>query len=291
MGKILIVADPEEGCVATSRGLELARRLDHDVEVVAFVYAPLDRLAEDKTEKAKMRQKLLDRRTAQVQERIDHFAKDGQKVVLKVVWLKTIYPWIVKRAATANFDLVIKTGARTGGMTHTSTDWHLLRDCAAPIFITAENKWSRTRPVLAAVDLDTRKRSKKQLNKKVIHHARALADSLGVELKIISAVVVPTLLADLDIVDPATYAKERKEEMMPQLKALATEFGLPQKAFVLKRGPVDKVIHSQAAKIRAQVVVMGTVARKGIKAQLVGNTAESVLQDLRTDVLALKPDS
>ena len=141
------------------------------------------------------------------------------------------------------------------------------------------------------MDLDTRKRSKKQLNSKVIRHAKHLADSLGVELKIISAVVVPTLLADLDIVDPATYAKERKEEMMPQVKALAAEHGLPQKAFVLKRGPVDKVIHSQAAKVRAQVVVMGTVARRGIKAQLVGNTAESVLQDMRTDVLALKPDS
>ncbi len=291
MGKILIVADQEDGCVATSRGLELAQRLGHDVEVVAFAYAPLDRLARDKVQKAEMRQKLLDRRTAQVQERIDRFAAEGQKVALKVVWLKTIYPWIIKRTNATNFDLVVKTGASTGGMTHTSTDWHLLRECPAPIFIAAEDKWSRTRPVLAAVDLDTRKRSKKQLNSKVIRHAKHLADSLGVELKIISAVVVPTLLADLDIVDPATYAKERKEEMMPQVKALAAEHGLPQKAFVLKRGPVDKVIHSQAAKVRAQVVVMGTVARRGIKAQLVGNTAESVLQDMRTDVLALKPDS
>ena len=57
-----------------------------------------------------------------------------------------------------------------------------------------------------------------------------------------------------------------------------------------KRGPVDTVITSQAAKVRAQLVVMGTVARRGIRARLIGNTAESVLHHLRTDVLALKPD-
>jgi universal stress protein E len=34
---------------------------------------------------------------------------------------------------------------------------------------------------------------------------------------------------------------------------------------------------------------MGTVGRQGIKAKLLGNTAESVLHHLKTDVLALKP--
>jgi len=98
------------------------------------------------------------------------------------------------------------------------------------------------------------------------------------------------VLADLDLVDPISYSKKHREDMMPHLKALAKEHGIDEKAFVTKRGPVDKVITSQAAKARAQVVVMGTVARSGLKAKLLGNTAESVLQDLNTDVLALKPD-
>jgi universal stress protein E len=51
------------------------------------------------------------------------------------------------------------------------------------------------------------------------------------------------------------------------------------------------VITSEAARTRAQLVVMGTVGRTGIKGRLMGNTAESVLRLLRTDVLALKPES
>jgi universal stress protein E len=34
---------------------------------------------------------------------------------------------------------------------------------------------------------------------------------------------------------------------------------------------------------------MGTVGRSGVKAKLLGNTAEAVLQTLNTDVVALKP--
>ena len=77
--------------------------------------------------------------------------------------------------------------------------------------------------------------------------------------------------------------------MQPHLKELAATHDLPEKLFRIKRGPVDKVISSDAARVRAQLVVMGTIGRKGIRARLIGNTAEAVLRHLRTDVLTLKP--
>ena len=49
------------------------------------------------------------------------------------------------------------------------------------------------------------------------------------------------------------------------------------------------MVVSQAAKVGAQIVVMGTVGRTGVKARLMGNTAEKVLGHLKTDVLAIKP--
>lgn len=290
MGKFLVVADQGDTCVATSRGLELAAKLGHAVEIVAFAYADLDEIPGGKAVRTAMRQKILDKRTAQIQARIDRFRDADQDVAVKVVWMKDIHPWIIKRASSAKFEAVIKTNRDSGSFVYTSTDWHLLRECPAPILITAENKWHRTRPILAALDLDTRKRVKKKLNSQVLGKAKALAELLGVELKIISAIEVPTLLTDMDLVDPKTYADELREKMRPHLKALAKEHGLPEKAFTVKRGPVDKVITSQAAKVRAQLVVMGTVGRQGLKAKVVGNTAESVLHHLHTDVLALKPE-
>lgn len=290
MGKILIVADKGKSCVATSRGLELAAKLGYDVEVVAFVYAPLNQIEGGKTAQTAARQQLLDRRREQLTERIDAFATKAQKVALKIVWMKTVHPWIVKRSS-AGFAAVVKTTHSTGSLGYTSTDWHVLRECPVPVLMVAEKKWSRTRPVMAALDLGTRKRSKQALNSRVLGAAKALAGALGVELKIMSAIDIPSVLADLDLVDPISYTKKHREEMLPHLKALAKEHGIPEKAFITKRGPVAKVITSQAAKARAQIVVMGTVARQGLSAKLIGNTAETVLQDLRTDVLAIKPES
>ena len=77
---------------------------------------------------------------------------------------------------------------------------------------------------------------------------------------------------------------------MPYLKSLASTHDVSEKDFKTKRGPVDKVIVSYAARVRAQIVVLGTVARQGLSAAIIGNTAEEVLQHLRTDVLALKAD-
>jgi universal stress protein E len=52
---------------------------------------------------------------------------------------------------------------------------------------------------------------------------------------------------------------------------------------------VAQTIVSEAAALKAQLVVMGTVGRKGVKAQVIGNTAEAVLGLLKTDTLTLKP--
>ncbi|MFT7288746.1 MAG: universal stress protein E, partial [Halieaceae bacterium] len=120
MGKILIVADQGDSCIATSRGLELADKLGHAVEVAAFVYVPLDELLSDKAAQVGMRQQILDRRRMEVQTRIDRFATPEQKVALKVVWLKDIYPWVIKRANSTAFDAVIKTRHESSTFSYTS---------------------------------------------------------------------------------------------------------------------------------------------------------------------------
>lgn len=289
MGKLLVIADLDDGSTALERGLGLGHRLGHSVEVVAFAHAPLKRVASSASKREVIKQRALKGRAEQVQKIIDRFSREGQKVTLKVVWAEEIYRWIIRRAEAVAFDAIVKTTHDSSRFGYTSTDWHLLRECDAPVLLVAEKKWQRTKPILAALDLGTDSASKRRLNDLVLSTAMSLAESLGVECRIISAIDVPTLLADLDLVDPGTYAAEHREEMQPYIKKMAAAHDLPLKAFRCKRGPVDKVITSEAARVRAQMVVLGTVGRSGLKAQIIGNTAEEVLQHLRTDVLAIKP--
>lgn len=289
MAKILIIADLKDKCVATPRGLQLGAKLGQDIDVVAFTYAPLSRLKVSATEEADIRERLVDEREHDVQARIDKYKQPGQNVTLKVVWEKNIDRWITRQCAGDKYIGVIKTGNRSESLVHTSTDWQLLRECSAPMLLVAEKKWHRAKPVLVTLDLSSDVATKRKLNDKTLGIAKGLAAALGVELEIITAIEVPTLLSDLDLVDPTAYAREAKEAMKPQIRKLAAAHDIPEKAFHCKRGPVEKVIASQAAKVRAQVVVMGTVARKGVKARLLGNTAEKVLRLMKTDVLAIKP--
>ncbi|MEM1153766.1 MAG: universal stress protein [Pseudomonadota bacterium] len=289
MAKLLIIADQQERCAATPRGLELAAKLGLVADVLAFTYESMSGLQVPSSEKRALRRHLMQQHRATVEARIQKYSKAGQRVKLRVVWSKDLHRHITKLCSEQDYYAVVKTGHRTESLTHVSLDWKLLRECPAPVLIVAEKRWHRARPVLAALDLGTRLGAKRALNKRVLASAAHLADTLGVELEIVTAIEIPTLLADLDLVDPLQYSRDSKKAMQPAITALSRQQGIPESAFNLKKGPVERVITSRAAKIGAQIVVMGTVGRKGVKARLIGNTAEKVLQHLKTDVLAYKP--
>lgn len=289
MAKILIVADLGQNCAATPRGLKLAAKIGLDAEVVAFTYADLKPLKKTSSATEAVRKRLLSARKKVARANIDKYRQPRQKVELSAVWEKNIDDWIIKQCKKGKYVGVIKSGSATDSVVQASTDWQLLRQCPAPVLLVARDKWHRTKPVLVALDLGSSVRSKRALNDKILGAAKALAAALEVELKIVTVIEIPTLLADLDLVDPIAYVRDVKKEMQPQIAKLAAAHDIPESAFYCKHGPVEKVITSYAARVRAQIVVMGTVARRGVKARLLGNTAEKVLQHLKTDVLAIKP--
>lgn len=289
MAKILIIADLEDKCSATPRGLELAAKLGLSADVVAFTYESMGGLQVSSTEKQKLRKRLLEQREKTVKSRIEKFRTQDQKVSLKTVWDKDLHEWVNKRCADGRYLAVVKTGHRSESLIHTSLDWQLLRECPAPVLIVAAKKWHRARPVLATLDLGSKVAAKRALNHRVLEAAIKLADALGVELELITAIEIPVLLTDMDLVDPIAYVRDAKAAMLPQIRQLAKAHGLPESAFRCKHGPVERVIASRAARVGAQIVVMGTVCRKGVKARLMGNTAEKVLRHMKTDVLAIKP--
>jgi universal stress protein E len=290
MGKILIVADLEQECFATPRGLQLAAKLEHDVDVVAFIYVPLKAVGASAAKQESMKKRLLADRETEVRARIDKHLQPGQTANLSVIWEKDIHKWLNKRCAGGRYEMLIKTGNRSESLVHSSTDWQLLRECPVPVLLVAKKKWHRVKPVLVALDLASSVAAKQSLNHKLLGAAKALAQALGVELEVIAAIQVPTLLADLDLVDPATYARSIRESMQPQITKLAAACDIPESAFLCKRGSAERVVASRAAKVRAQLVVMGTVGRKGVRARLLGNTAEKVLSEVNCSVLTVKPE-
>ena len=291
MSVFLIIADRDhEKQVALARGLSLADKLGYVVQVVGFCYESLRSAGiVDARRQATAKRKLLTRRKRELEVQIKKFKPRGLKVSCVVEWQKDIHRWIDRRCAKKSYAAVIKTGHRNESFIYTSTDWHLLRSCPAPVMIAAEKKWRATKPIMAAIDVGSKSRSKQRLNQQLIATAKHYSEALGCALHLVHALHIPAVLRELDLVDEHSYVRQLRRELQPKLAQLSKVHAIPLSQFCLKQGPVDKVITSEAARLRAQLVVMGTVGRGGVSARLMGNTAEQVLCRLRTDVLALKP--
>jgi len=211
MGKVLIIADKGKPGVAIPRGLELAHKLGCSAEVVAFCYTSLRPLHVKAAQKAGIKKRLIAQRKSEVQVHIDQFSQEGQKVKLIPVWEKDVAPWVIERCSRP-YEVVVKTGHRSESFAYTSTDWQLLRECPRPVLIVAEKIWHKVKPVLASVDLASKMPEKIALNHAVITQAKAYAKALNTQLRIITAIEVPALLAELDLGDPIAYVNEIKAE-------------------------------------------------------------------------------
>ena len=89
--------------------------------------------------------------------------------------------------------------------------------------------------------------------------------------------------------------QQRESEMARLLKELNNQPGSPVLDCVeyrvhLVKGPPRKTIPAIAREVRADMVVMGTVARVGIPGFITGNTAEMILSQINSSVLAIKPE-
>ena len=64
----------------------------------------------------------------------------------------------------------------------------------------------------------------------------------------------------------------------------------PEAEVHLVSGHAGEVLPTLADRLRADVIVMGTVARTGISGLIIGNSAETMLRSVSCSVLAVKPN-
>ncbi len=291
MKRILVIAEKEaKNLTAFHRALAIAEKAQAEIDLVGFVHAPgvdsSDLLTE--TDKKRVRQKMIDEKTAWMQDKLNKIEHSNVKLDWGVLWEKSVHLWTIERCKQKPYDLVIKTGNRSESFTYTPTDWHLIRQCAAPVMIVSSKKWKTNQCILAALDLNTDTSSKIKLNNLVIEQAQQLSQITGQPVIYCYCVSIPRIIDDLDLIDETKMFKSAKVKALEHFGKYYKKYGIDPKSIKILRGSVNKTIYKTAHKLAADIVVIGTMGRKGIKGKLIGNTAEEVLHELKTDVLAIK---
>ncbi len=293
LDRILAVADQEDARQPAVRAaLELLSAAPGQLQVAGFVYehAAAEPGVLSASAAATLRRALLAAKRRWLKQCVGALLPEGTRARIEAVWTADLVDWVVEAVRREDIDLVVKAGRRSESLFHTPSDWQLLRRCPAPVLITGPKPRAKLCRILATVDAGSADPIQLGLDRKVLGAAAGLAAALGARVHAAYVVPVSTIARDLDLIDVAALQRRTRARLGAPLAALAAEYGIPAERVIIEAGPPERLLPRIAARLKADLVVMGTVGRSGARGKLLGNTAEQVLQRLHTNLLALRPD-
>lgn len=166
----------------------------------------------------------------------------------------------------------------------------LLAHAACPVLVSKVHSWDDTKAILACVDVSDREHQ--ALNRSIVNNGVLMAELLGIPLHILNVAPLPQLSlgrfsSSFDVIAMQKRLLESRETALQRLQASVT--GSSSEVFYhLKAGHLIGEIRSLADNIGADIVVMGTACREGLRRFLIGNSAEAVLHRIDADLLCVK---
>ena len=242
---------------------------------------------------------IIKERQKDLETAIEPMRQEGLKVAAKLLFGKPFLE-IIREVLRENHDLVMKTAQGEGGlkgMLFGSTAMHLLRKCPCPVWLVKKGV-ERYDRIIAAVDPDPSDEQKNKLNAKIMDLATSLAKLEQSELFVVHAwslygeTILRGGVGRMDQKEIDRLVREAEATHKRGLDDFLQKYdlqGLNYRVHLIK-GEAGKVIPERAERKRADLIVMGTLSRSGVRGFLIGNTAEKILQKVDCSVLAVKPD-
>ncbi|MHA1165717.1 MAG: universal stress protein [Alphaproteobacteria bacterium] len=301
---ILYVADPvvEQG-EAFERAVTLAENTGARL-TIAEVNEPIPSFVTRKTP-YKLREIVTKHRESELKKMCQSV---GRRIKIEAMILEgKFFLEIVREVLRNGRDLVIKPaeGGSVIGRLFGSNDLHLLRKCPCPVWLIKLSEDHSYRSIMAAVDFNEDDESEvtEALNRQILELAMSLAHSEDSELHVCHAWYPPyedmmKIRSGMSDEEVKAYVEEEYalhkrslDRLMGQAKKWTGEeiYESVRPKMHLGKGDARNVIPELARELHADLVVMGTVARTGIPGLLIGNTAETILDQLDCSVLAVKP--
>jgi universal stress protein E len=290
MKNIIVIADTQGGKnSALKRALQIQQRTGAHISLLGFCYAPPD----NDSGTAKSAEKIKTLLTAKHNKDLAALLKRYDataNISTQIIWSKDIAGQLLSLGKLNNAGLIIKSAHRSGTWLHTSTDWQLIRESKIPVMITAGKSWKKKPRLLASIDFATTLKSKQKLNDKIIAHAKLLLGPLGDNsIHLAFALTAPQALLDIDLISTKKYLADKRKRLNPVIAEFCDRHGLNRENVHMKPGEPERVIPSIAKSLKADLTIVGTVGRKGLKGKLVGNTAEGILSHFYSDILTIRP--
>jgi len=195
------------------------------------------------------------------------FADSGVAIESSIFWHDDWRAAIAEFAEDQEVDLVIK---RASGRPNSlaSSDRHLIRSLDCALLLVKHAPAADFSKVLLAVNWNANDEDHVALNNAIVELGHRLRGEGGtLELHAVSA-----------------YPESDKFVHPPDL---AKKLDIGRHQAHVQRGKAVDIIPATANRIGADLVIVGSVGRRGIAGLTVGNTSEKILTDIHADVLVI----
>ena len=303
ISKILAVVDPTtKDQPAVSRAGWLAKKNTAELELLVCYYNEYlsgDRLF-DSPSLEKARDEVIQGHEKHLEKMAEPLRADGIVVKTSALWDHPLYEGIVRRAVESGSDLVVKDTHHHSAVARallTNTDRNLIRTCPIPLWLVKARDFAATPVFVAAIDPMHQHDKPAALDDEILHISKALSTKVGGDLHAFHsydpriAVATATANAYIPVSLPFDEIEQQMHEDHQKRFKEITEFHkIADGKSHLVAGLTHEELPLIAEQLKADVVVMGAVARNRWKRLFIGATAERTLEHLPCDMLIIKPD-
>ena len=300
--RILVIVDPTAAFhPSIERAAWLARNTAAHVELFISDYVP--QLADPRFQAAAAgdpRSALVERHRRRLEQLAAPLRGEGLSVEVDARFDYPLHDSIVKKAQESAADFVIKDTHYHSVLKRSifsNTDWNLIRNCAATLWLVKPRPPGRKPCFVAAVDPLHERDKPAQLDNLIIRTGKALAEALGGELHafhaydVMAAIAISTDAVTMPIALPINDLTDAMRTAHTEaVERLCKAHGIPPDRTHISQGGTRQTLLAFTEQIRADAVVMGALSRSGLKGLFIGNTAEDVLDRLHCDLVIVKPE-
>ena len=262
--KFLVVVDPShEEHLALNRILELIRqREDRQLSIHLFIGFESDDKSDPDIPDEIVRGRKW--RRALLQPLIDLEVD----FTAEFFWTKHWQRSIVNAAKRYDCDMIMLSKSSAENKRGiTDFKWALLRRAECEVVIVGTDSQGPLKCILASINIQTNDPEYEALNQKILARGKELAEFYSAEYHIVNAY--------------------KSSEDFPDRDRIQHMADLPRENIHRDMGKPEDVISATVEKVGADLVILGTKARHGLRATLRGNTSEKVMDKLAVDVMAL----
>jgi len=186
-------------------------------------------------------------------------------------WKKSILS-SAKQFNAGRIYLPVHERISTSRFTFSESKWDLLKAAACPVVLIQPAATEDRKVILAAVNVQALEDEQRELNRSIITCASKFALLYGAEFHVVNAY--------------------RDSMNYPDRGILVNETGLSSKNIHVESGYTDEAVAKVAAKVNADLVVIGTLGQNGLTgSRRRGNTSERVIAALTQDIMVINSES